>query len=119
MSIWNQLIRPATARQISNWSVEVARRCQTDVASRLSSSIHRMSLPEARGYIRARSAGLIDAQIAELGQRTDCQGQVALAIRERAIEETIRLAIGDLLRSTRRAMATPQPTAAPARRKAA
>jgi hypothetical protein len=118
LSIWNQLIRPATARQISNWSVEVARRCQTEVASRLSSSIHRMSLPEARGYIRARSARFIKAEIPELSLRTDSQAAGPDAIRERAIEETIRLAIGDLLRATRRAIPTPQPMA-PARRKAA
>lgn len=119
MSIWSRLLRPTPTRQISNWSAEVARRCQTEVAGRLGSSIHRMSLPEARGYIRARSASVIDAEMAVLKSRTDCQPAIAAAIRERAIEETIRLAIGELLRASRRAIPGAKHIGKPPLRKAA
>lgn len=102
MSLWSRLFSTVSTRQISNWAVEVARQCQIEVSHRLNDSIHRMSLPEARGYIRARAARVIDAELTLIRRRTGCQDSVAAAIRERAVEETIRLAIGDLLRATRR-----------------
>jgi hypothetical protein len=119
MSLWSRMFSSVSTRQISNWAVEVARRCQIEVAHRLEDSIHRMSLPEARGYIRARSARVIDAEMALVCRRTGCQSAVAAAIRERAVEETIRLAIGDLLRATRRAVATEKTTVPSPQRKAA
>jgi hypothetical protein len=106
MSLWSRLFSSVSTRQVSNWAVEVARRCQIEVAHRLNDSIHRMSLPEARGYIRARAARVIDAEMSLVRRRTGCQESIAAAIRERAVEETIRLAIGDLLRATRRSAST-------------
>ncbi|MCC7085585.1 MAG: hypothetical protein IT427_11335 [Pirellulales bacterium] len=111
MLIWSRIFNSINTRQISNRAVEVARQCQLEVAGRLSDSIHRMSLPEARGYIRARAGRVIDAEISRIHHHTGCQLSVAVTIRERAMEETIRLAIGELLRATRRATAS-EPTAA-------
>jgi hypothetical protein len=118
MSIWSRLFSRTSTRQISNWAVEVARRCQLEVAERLSDSIHRMSLPEARGYIRARAGRVIDAEISLVSRRTGCQPSVAVAIRERAMEETIRLAIGELLRATRRTVVSDPAIVRPLRKAA-
>lgn len=93
--------RRHSARQISRWAVEVARRCHDAVAARLSSQVHQMSLPAARGYIRARAALVIDDEVALFIRDTNCQPAVAVAVRECAIEEVTRLAVGDLLRSVR------------------
>ncbi len=119
MSLWTRIFRPNHSRQISNWAVEVARRCQIEVASRLGDSISFMSLPEARGYIRARSARVIDAEMTLVCRRTGCQNMIAAAIREQAVEETIRLAIGEMLRATRRTVKTSATVSRPALRKAA
>jgi hypothetical protein len=118
MSIWSRLFNRTSTRQVSNWAVEVARQCQLEVAERLSGSIHRMSLPEARGYIRARAGRVIDAEISLVSRRTGCQPAVAVAIRERAMEETIRLAIGELLRATRRTVVSEPAVVRPLRRAA-
>ena len=67
----------ASALQITTWAVDVARRCQPDVARRLSPDIHRMSFAEARGYVRARSASLLDDEISQLRQRTACHPALA------------------------------------------
>jgi hypothetical protein len=60
-----------------------------------------MSLPEARGYVRARAAVVIDDELAVFIRDTGCQPAVAKAVRECAVEEVTRMAIGDLLRAVR------------------
>ena len=118
MSIWNQVFRPNVERRVAAWAIEVARQTQVDVADRLNGSISRMSLPEARGYIRARSGDVIDAEIAAMTQSRRLETAFADAVRERAIEETIRLAIGDLLRASRRVEPQTQATVLPIRKAA-
>ncbi len=110
MSLFASFFRPAGGKQVTAWAVEVARRCHAAVSIRLGQQVYRMNLPEARGYIRARSAHVLDGELVLLRERTGCDAAVAQAVRERAFDEVIRLAIGDLLKATR--------TAAPLRKAA-
>ncbi len=99
-SLW--LKQPSVVRQIAVWGVEVARRSHARVAVRLSEAIYAMNLAEARGYIRARSAPVVEEEIAFLKQQTNCEPALAEAVHRRAFEELIRLGIGDLLKAARR-----------------
>jgi hypothetical protein len=103
MSILNWFRRPITVRQVAVWAVEVARRSHPEVTLRLRQGAYEMSLIEARGYIRARSATVLDAEIGLLQRQTGCTVERAATVRRRALEEIIRLVIGDILRATRQA----------------
>lgn len=104
MALVNPLRRPLVVRQIAVWGVEIARRCHPLVAVRLGQKMYRLSLSEARGYIRARSATVLDEEIAVLQLQTGCEPAMAVAVRRRAMHELIRLTIGDLLKATRRSV---------------
>jgi hypothetical protein len=60
-----------------------------------------MTLPEARGYIRARSAAVVEGEVLLLVQRVGCQPTAIAVVQQRAIEEVVRMAMGDLLKATR------------------
>ncbi len=102
MPVLNWMRRPLVVRQVAIWGIEVARRCHPLVSVRLGQKLYRMSLAEARGYIRARSAEVLDDEIALLTQQTGCDPALAAAIGRRATVEIVRLCIGDLLKVARR-----------------
>jgi hypothetical protein len=106
-SMWlaSLLQHPASTQQLVAWATDLARRCHDGVALRLDQAMYRMSLPEARGYIRARSAQVIEQEIATLQQRTGLQPAVVPIVRKRATEEVVRMAMGDLLKATRQSPA--------------
>lgn len=101
MSLVNWIRRPLVVRQVAIWGVEVARRCHSQVSVRLGQRMYRISLPEARGYIRARCAAVLDDEIVLLLQQTGCDPALAFAVRRRAVHELTRLALGDRLKATR------------------
>ena len=92
-------------QQIAAWAVEIARRCHAGVSQRLDQAMFSMSLPEARGYIRARAAVVVEQESMLVLQRTACQSAVAAEVRRRATEEVVRMAMGDLLKATRQSPA--------------
>jgi hypothetical protein len=104
MSLLNWLPSPIANRHINAWGVEVAQQCQSEVALRLGQSVHRLSLSAARGYIQARSATVLDEEIALLVEQTGCTSAVAIAVRHQAMDEIIRMAVGDLLKTTHSAV---------------
>src|SRR5262245_17501813 len=94
--------RPApSTQQLIAWAVDVARGCHTSVAQRLTPAMYEMTLPEARGYIRARSAEVVQREVVRLSERIGTQPGVVAVITHRATEEVIRMAMGDLLKATR------------------
>jgi len=101
MPLLNWILPSVPSQQISAWAMEVARRSQDTVAARLSPAMRWMTLPESRGYILARATAVVDVEIDLLQQQTGCAAKIATAVRRRAIAEIVRLAIGDLLKSTR------------------
>ncbi|HTQ38826.1 MAG TPA: hypothetical protein VMJ32_07350 [Pirellulales bacterium] len=101
MSLLNWIETQSAARQIAAWGAEVAQQCQAEVALRLGQNVHRLSLPAARGYIRARSASVLDQEMLVLVESTHCSGAVAAAVRQTAMDEIIRMAMGDLLKVSR------------------
>src|SRR5262245_40978611 len=95
MSLVDFVQRPLVVRQVAIWALEIARRCHPDVSIRLGQNIYRMSLSEARGYVRARCAAVLDDEIAQLVKQTRCHPEMAAAVSRRAVVEITRLAIGD------------------------
>jgi len=83
--------------------MEVARRSQDGVAARLGPSMRRMTLPECRGYIHARAAAVLEVEMDLLEKQIGCGANLAAAVRQRAMSEIVRLAIGNLLKATRQA----------------
>src|SRR5215831_579893 len=71
MSLFGWMQRSISAQQVVAWGAEVARKCQGAVAQRLTAT-NRLTLTEARGYIRARSATVLDQEIARLRATTGC-----------------------------------------------
>lgn len=97
-------------RTVRSLAADAARRCETAVWQQVGERASTMPLAEARGYVRARSAAIVERQVelALLGSphvaawRTD--------VLEQALEATVVRAI-DVLR-TRGAAATPRRQAA-------
>ena len=102
MALVNWLRLPVTPRHITAWATEVAQHCQADVAARLVPSVRSMSLPEARGYIRARLAAVLDQEMPLVAQHLGANPQLELAVRLQATDEIVRMTIGDLLKSTQK-----------------
>jgi len=96
---WFRPRRPTD--EIAARATEIARRCHREVTLRLSQAMHRMSLPQARGYIRARAVAVLDDEIAMLAAQAKCQPTLILAVREQATEHVVRMAIGDMLQLSR------------------
>lgn len=99
MALANWFGLPVTPRQIAGWATEVAQHCQADVAARLGPVARGMSLAEARGYIRARLAVVLDQEMPLLAQHIGSDLQLELAVRQQAIDEIVRMTIGDLLKT--------------------
>jgi hypothetical protein len=101
MAFRNWFRRRRPAEEIAAWATEVARRCHHEVALRLGQAMCRMSLPQARGYIRARAAAVLDQEIAVLIEQCKCRPVLLLAVREQANEQVVRMAIGDMMQLSR------------------
>ena len=100
MSLFGWMQRSVSAQQVAAWGADVARKCQASVAERLT-AMRQLTLTEARGYIRARAATILDQEIARLQATTGCPQLMAIAVRDHATEEVIRMAIGDMLKAVR------------------
>jgi hypothetical protein len=98
---WFRRRRPT--EEIAAWATEVARRCHHEVTLHLGQAMYRMSVPQARGYIRARAATVLDHEIALLVEQSKCRPALILAVREQATEQVVRMSIGDMLQVSRQA----------------
>src|SRR5262245_19456114 len=103
MPLLNWFLPSVPSQQLNAWAMEVARRSQDGVTARLGPSMRRMSLSECRGYIQARAATVLDVELDLLQQQTGCGANLAAVVRQRAVAEIVRLAIGGLLKATRQA----------------
>jgi hypothetical protein len=103
MPLLNWLLPSVPPQQLNAWAMEVARRSQDAIAARLSPAMRRMTLSECRGYIHARAAAVLEVELDLLEEQTGCGPNLAAAVRQRAMSEIVRLAIGDLLKTTRQA----------------
>jgi len=103
MPLLNWLLPSVSPQQLNAWAMEVARRSQDGVAARLGPAMRHMSLSECRGYIYARAAGVLEVEMDVLEKQTGCGANLAAAVRQRAMSEIVRLAMGDLLKATRQA----------------
>ncbi|HEY2760418.1 MAG TPA: hypothetical protein VGI75_06735 [Pirellulales bacterium] len=100
MSLLRWIVAQASLQQVTAWAAELARDCHEAVAARLGPAVGRMSLSAARGYIQSRASLVLDEQIELLKDRAKTQPVVVTAIRQAAMDEIVRLAIGDLIKST-------------------
>ncbi len=97
MSLLRWIVPQASPQQITAWAAELARDSHDWVADRLGAAIRQMSLSSARGYVQSRASLILDEQIELLKDRANIQPAVVSAIRQAAIDEIVRLAIGDLI----------------------
>ena len=97
----NWLRSTAPARRIEAWAAEVAQHCQPEVAARLAATVRQMSLPEARGYIRARVAAILDQEMISLAEHLGVNPTLELAVRSQATDHIVRMTLADLLKAAR------------------
>jgi len=99
MLILNFLVRRRTQREIARLASDVARRSRLAVWERVYHDLGHMNVPEARGYIRARSADLLqqeaDAVIERHPEWSDESCQDLLA---QAKDKIVHLIVGDMLK---------------------
>lgn len=99
MMFVNWLRASATPHRIVAWATEIAQRCQGDVAACLSPSARQMSLPEVRGYIRARAAAIVEEEL--LAENLASNSELQLAVRRAAIDEIVRMTLGEIVKIVR------------------
>src|SRR5215211_2570878 len=87
MSLATWFKQAPSTQQLIAWAVDVARGCHAKVGQRFSPLMYDMTLPEARGYIRARAAEVVEAEVLLLEQRTGCQPASIAIVKQRAAEE--------------------------------
>ena len=100
MSLLRWIVPQASPQQITAWAAELARDCHDAVAARLGPAIGRMGLASARGYIQSRASRVLDEPLEQLKDRAGMAQTVASVVRQAAIDEIVRLAIGDLIKAT-------------------
>jgi hypothetical protein len=81
-------------RLAAQWAKQIAHRVHPDVWQRVATRAMGMHLAEARGYVRARAAALVQAESRHLAR-----GDAALAaqLAERAMPQVVQLIFRDLL----------------------
>jgi hypothetical protein len=99
MMFLNWLRTSATPHRIRARATEIAQRCQDDVAARLSPIARHMSLPEARGYIRARAAAVVEEEL--LAENFAHNLELQVAVRGAVIDEIIRMTLGEIVKIPR------------------
>jgi len=85
--------RRKAERQLTALADALAERCQGRVAPRLGRQFVSLSTPQRRGYVRARSAAVIDAALAaERGRRPNLSENRWRQLREMVVERLVRWA---------------------------
>jgi hypothetical protein len=89
-------------RRVAQHANEIARRAAPEVFQRVRLRLPEMALPEARGYIRAKGARILNAHLRELARRQPTLADEAFdRIGERAMAAVIEAVIDEHLRSMR------------------
>ncbi len=95
----NWLRTSSTRHRVVAWATEIAQRCQGDVAARLSPSVRLMSMHEARGYIRARAAAIVEEEL--LAENLTGSAEMQSAVRHAVVDEIVRMTLGEIVKIAR------------------
>jgi hypothetical protein len=76
----------SSARQTAEVAQQVARRSCAAVWDKVHTRVLAMSVSEARGYIRAHAADVVELEAANSGAAWERRGEVAMLARERVVE---------------------------------
>ena len=77
---------------------EVARECRPAVVARALTAVQQMSIPQARGYIRALAPGFVAREIDAVLSRRRISPSLRAGIFAEAIEQVIALVVDDIAR---------------------
>jgi hypothetical protein len=90
-------------RRVAQHASQIARRAAPEVFQRVRLRLSEMKLPEARGYIRAKGARILNAHLRELARRQPTLAdEMFERIGDRAMAAVIEAVIEEHLRSLRR-----------------
>ncbi len=87
-------------RQLENLVLEITARCRQAILKRASGSIHAMSQPELRGYVRARSAAVVPIHTNNVVVEEGLPREMAQWLESLATEEVVRQLASDLQRQS-------------------
>jgi hypothetical protein len=76
---------------------EVARECRGELWRKVQSRAADMSVAEIRGYVRARAAALVAAEVQRPVASAPLEPALRTAIAERAVEQLVNLVVRDVL----------------------
>jgi hypothetical protein len=86
--------------QMAQLAAELVRRTRDEVAAKVGDRIERMSIAEARGYVRARARGVLESHLnAVLRQPNLSRPAVRTALVDEALERTIMMLVGQKLKA--------------------
>ncbi len=84
-------------RLIEQVGGEIARECREDLWGQVEHRIEGMSIPEARGYIRARAAGIVENFATGAMERRSLRPELRPRVLEAAVDRLVGLALHDAL----------------------
>jgi hypothetical protein len=98
MGLLDALTNSSTARQTTQLAQQVARRSCAAVWHRVQRRVLDMSLSEARGYIRAHAAGVVEDESARVGAAPSRRAELAAIARE-AVVDTLACEVARIRRT--------------------
>ena len=99
MYLLSFLIRRRTQREVIRLANEVARRSRLAVWEQVYHEIGHMSVPEARGYIRARAANALQCEADAVFERhQEWSAQSRASLLAQAKDKIVHLIVSDMLK---------------------
>ncbi len=84
-------------RGLDTVATAIAQRCRTTAHDRVHASLDGISVPEARGYIRARAGDLIHEQVSQVAIQPVLDARARVELTRLATDALIRMVLRDWL----------------------
>ena len=99
MQLLNFLVRRRTQREIGRMANDVARRSRLAVWEQVFHKIGAMSVPEARGYVRAKAVQALHAEVAAVFDRhREWNSAQRASLLAQAKEQVFHLIMSDMMK---------------------
>jgi hypothetical protein len=89
MGLFDAFASSAAARQTAEIAQQVSRRSCAAVWHQVQGRVLEMSVAQARGYIHAHSAGIVEAEAARCGVSRERQAELVRLAREAVVETLV------------------------------
>lgn len=87
----------SSRQDLGRLAEEIAMRCRKDADKRVRAALGKMTTPEARGYVRARTGDLIQDQMARFAPRAALNWYGKEALAQHAMDALVTMVLRDWL----------------------